>query len=625
MDFHGEQFPIAISLSYLGNNNDKVITKFFIINKLKLVDGLPDKTDLIIEIDLMWNNFFNFIKDNNSDALKTIFVHNLGGFDGVFIFKQLTKLQLPLPPTILMDDSNKYIRISMEFSKDLKVKWVDSYRIFPISLENLCETFGIKGKTQKYDIRFNSFELFNKPTLFKSFKYYAMQDSKCLINALVIAQIENYNKFKIDITSCLSASSLAMKIYRNMFQKIDIPILKKSEDRFIRDSYYGGATDVYKAVVNNLFYIDVNSLYPKAMLNYMPLVLLEVINNKLTLSKLDLGNFFGFLKVEVYCPPSVKRPVLPVKFEGRTIFPTGTWIGTYFSEEIKAVLKLDLGYKIRIIEAHSYSKDYLFKEFVEYFFEIKRTSVGASKFLAKLCLNSLYGMFGRKQNLSELLIVNNDTLISLSVTKVINKLVTIIPDKLYLVGIEANINSNILNKLNSVLDTNITSPEIQVNSNVAIASAVTSYARIFMMQYKLLDCVAYTDTDSFFVTDLKPFLHLISDKLGEFKEELNGLIISKAIFLGLKQYGYQYLNKDGNLITKTVFAGIQRDSLSFDQIESLLNGAELKIDNGNRFYRSLTNLNIKIKPITTTIKQNIDKKLVNNEYLPKNIEFITKG
>ena len=73
-----------------------------------------------------------------------------------------------------------------------------------------------------------------------------------------------------------------------------------------------------------------------------------------------------------------------------------------------------------------------------------------------------------------------------------------------------------------------------------------------------------------------------------------------------------------------MFAGIQRDSLSFDQIESLLNGAELKIDIGNRFYRSLTNLNIKIKPSTTTIKQNIDKKLVNNEYLPKHVELTSK-
>ena len=228
-------------------------------------------------------------------------------------------------------------------------------------------------------------------------------------------------------------------------------------------------------------------------------------------------------------------------------------------------------------------------------------------------------MFGRQQTISDLLIVNGETLISLSAAKNINKLVTIIPGKIYLVGIGSKINIDNLIELNSTFETNITSPEIPVNSNVAIASAVTSYARITMMEYKILDCVAYTDTDSLFVTDLKPFLHLISDKLGEFKDELNGLIISKAIFLGLKQYGYQYTDLDGNLITKTVFAGIQRDSLSFDQIESLLNGAELKIDIGNRFYRSLTNLNIKIKPSTTTIKQNIDKKLVNNEYLPKNI------
>jgi len=33
-------------------------------------------------------------------------------------------------------------------------------------------------------------------------------------------------------------------------------------------------------------------------------------------------------------------------------------------------------------------------------------------------------------------------------------------------------------------------------------------------------------------------------------------MIKKAYFLGVKKYGYQYEDKSGNLITKTVFAGI---------------------------------------------------------------------
>ena len=43
-----------------------------------------------------------------------------------------------------------------------------------------------------------------------------------------------------------------------------------------------------------------------------------------------------------------------VKYKGKTIYPTGKWNGTYFSEEIKAVLALNLGYKFKIIKGHRF-------------------------------------------------------------------------------------------------------------------------------------------------------------------------------------------------------------------------------------------------------------------------------
>ena len=192
-----------------------------------------------------------------------------------------------------------------------------------------------------------------------------------------------------------------MKIFRTNFMDTYIPKLKSSEDRFIRNSYFGGATDVYKAVCEKLHYIDVNSLYPFGMLKDMPLKLIKIIKNSELLKDLNLDKFFGFLKVEVYCPNTVKRPMLPVKYNGKTIYPTGRWVATYFSEEIKAVLSLNLGYEIKIIEAHEYSKAKIFEKFVSYFYEIKKNSSGPKKYLAKLCLNSLYGMFGRKLEVNQ--------------------------------------------------------------------------------------------------------------------------------------------------------------------------------------------------------------------------------
>jgi len=38
-------------------------------------------------------------------------------------------------------------------------------------------------------------------------------------------------------------------------------------DSFIRKGYYGGGTDVYEGYAQLVYYYDVNSLYPYAMLN----------------------------------------------------------------------------------------------------------------------------------------------------------------------------------------------------------------------------------------------------------------------------------------------------------------------------------------------------------------------
>ena len=181
-----------------------------------------------------------------------------------------------------------------------------------------------------------------------------------------------------------------------------------------------------------------------------------------------------------------------------------------------------------------------------------------------------------------------------------------------------NVESDILSELNTVFSTNITQFHKVVKSNIAIASAITSYARIHMLKYKLSDSVYYTDTDSIFTSEpLNP--SEIGPELGEMKDELDGCTISKAYFLGIKQYGYQYQDKHGKLIEKSVWAGVKRNSISFEEIESLFKGNIITRTISNRFFKSLVNLNIAIKDTKVTIEFNPDKKLVNNQYIPLNV------
>ena len=72
-------------------------------------------------------------------------------------------------------------------------------------------------------------------------------------------------------------STLSMKIFRSKFLNVDIPILKRLDDTFIRKAYFGGATDYYRLKAENLHYYDVNSLYPFARMKDMPFDLIKKI------------------------------------------------------------------------------------------------------------------------------------------------------------------------------------------------------------------------------------------------------------------------------------------------------------------------------------------------------------
>jgi hypothetical protein len=223
----------------------------------------------------------------------------------------------------IVDPQNKFIQITLEL-KNLKIVFKDSYRIFPVSLKDLCNILSLQGKTSTYKPEYHNISLFNKENekILDEFKEYSLQDSNCLydcINKLQEMYIKEYN---VDITTILSTSTLSMKIFRSKFLKVNIPIFKRIDDTFIREAYFGGATDYYKMKAENIFYYDVNSLYPFAMMKPMPYELIRKI--KTFSNDFNLDNFFGFLKVEVNLSKDIKLPLLPCKYNGKTIFPTGS-------------------------------------------------------------------------------------------------------------------------------------------------------------------------------------------------------------------------------------------------------------------------------------------------------------
>lgn len=101
--------------------------------------------------------------------------------------------------------------------------------------------------------------------------------------------------FNINITDSLTISGLANKIFRRYhYNDENIPLInnkKYYED--IKQAYYGGCTEVYKPYGKNLFYYDVNSLYPYVALNSLP-GLSCTYNEYYNDISPDIENLFGF-------------------------------------------------------------------------------------------------------------------------------------------------------------------------------------------------------------------------------------------------------------------------------------------------------------------------------------------
>jgi DNA polymerase type B, organellar and viral len=229
----------------------------------------------------------------------------------------------PEEVSCLIDTHNNFIQITLEIQK-LKIVFKDSYRIFQVSLNDLCSVLSLRGKTSIYNQEYHQLSLFNKGNekLLEEFKQYSLQDSNCLYECIRKLQEIYLNEYSVDITSILSTSTLSMKIFRSKFLKVNIPILKRIDDVFIREGYFGGATDFYQMKAENIYYYDVNSLYPFAMMKPMPYELIRKV--KIFENNFNLNTFFGYLKVVVNSSKDLKIPVLPCKYNGKTIFPTGS-------------------------------------------------------------------------------------------------------------------------------------------------------------------------------------------------------------------------------------------------------------------------------------------------------------
>lgn len=131
-----------------------------------------------------------------------------------------------------------------------------------------------------------------------------------------------YYKHNLQVSSCLTISSIAIKLFLNKYYKDNLALInKRSIYEDIKLSYFGGVTEVYRPYGENLYYYDVNSLYPYAALNSMPGTNCTFETDINILLK-DMMNVFGFF----YCNVKTNNTylgLLPVRNTKGIIMPNG--------------------------------------------------------------------------------------------------------------------------------------------------------------------------------------------------------------------------------------------------------------------------------------------------------------
>lgn len=471
------------------------------------------------------------VKKYKDLRVRTVYYHNLSRFDGVLLVKHYTNRGQPFKVKTLIRNHMIY-EIKVYENNRFILRYRDSLTLLPGSLKSLakalCPELGSKGQLP-HDTLNESNLVINRTAILT----YLRQDVALLAGIMLKAQSIFWTKYSIDTENVMTISALALKIFRQRYfddKKTPIYIPTRNQDTFIRKGYYGGHVDVYKPGAERIYYYDVNSLYPYVMKSFPMPIGQPVWNNNL--EKVDFDTIFGFVKAYIECPEDLDKPVLPYKdTDGTLIYPTGKFIGVYFSEELKYARKI--GYKVTplngyIFEEKAYIFDKYITEFYENRLEVKKSGDEAMSWVYKVLMNSLYGRFGMNPESLVTEICKYDKYMELLMTDTF-KTAEKLNEEYYIVQYISNTN---------VDDHDWKAPRL---SAVHLSAAITSYARIYMHPYlSRPDCI-YTDTDSIILTSPLPDECISKDEIGKFKLEYPDN--KGGIFLAPKFY--IILDKDG--------------------------------------------------------------------------------
>jgi hypothetical protein len=419
------------------------------------------------------------------------------------------------------------------------------------------------------------------------------------------------------------------KEYKKEMKQIEEEI-KELEELNPRNAFFGGRTNATKLRVKGkkLKYIDICSLYPTVQCyDDYPIGHPTKIFKPRTYN----SDWYGLIKCAILPPKGLYHPVLPVKNKTKSgdeklTFPLCQLCaklnnqkdkcshtesqriirGTWCTNEVKKAI--EKGYKIITIDEvwHFYEKSSnLFKGYVKAFMKIKlETSPWQDDFeseeeyrkavkenlgielgkiennpgkraVAKICLNSLWGKFGQRQNMGA----------TEYVTDVKRFYEILLDDKLDNIRIN-DINENMLQIDYKLKDCYI---ENDFNTNIFTAAFTTANARLrlYEMLDKLGKSVAYYDTHSIVYIDDGKNTVKTGCLLGDWTDEL-GKDVWIVDWLSTGPKSYCYKTNTGKVVCKIKGFTLNYETSKKSNSDSINNILEKKDSKISTQYNRIT-------------------------------------
>lgn len=424
--------------------------------------------------------------------------------------------------------------VAYELKKFHTISLRDSLALFGpgSSLAKLCKEMNVPHQKLKEQINVHDLQ-YEDTWQLNWYGYdmdkYLLHDVLGLLEVMIQFNQKVMEGTTIPITSVNTGASLSKKFflkhhYHNQFHEDDdkqdptktIYTLDFNTDKFIREGYGGGRCEAFvsKEHVGPCYYYDFTSLYPDVGRQHMPVgkpnwiveeneikeneihrtvqyTWNKRINQRRTLDQL------AFWKVKVRSPlaasgqptdPNIRKPLFGLKEAGMYLFRWYTnWTEmVIFEPELLYAIDQGLDYEFEPINGIIFESNPLLKGCMEELFQKKAEATERNEeALAKtwkIIINSLYGVWGLK-------IVDREG-IEIARPEKSNWAIDMVTDKL--MDIEKVGKYIVTRRLKDL--------EVQ-DCNVAIAAAVTAYARIklYSIICDVQDAggqILYCDTDS---------------------------------------------------------------------------------------------------------------------------------